>query len=326
MKKSPLSLGHTNTQEPGEGTMSITPSSVTENAFAKLNLTLDVTGRRDDGYHDMLMVMQTVSIADRIVLERVPEPGIHLSCNYRYVPTDERNLAVRAAHIFLRAIGAGDGEQAISGGVSALPGIDLRLDKKIPVGAGMAGGSSDAAAVLRGMNRLFGLPLNRRELEALAEEVGSDVAFCIAGGTQLARGRGEVLEDLPPLPDCHLVICKPGFSISTPELFRKLDEVSLRRHPDTAGMLAALNTGDLREAAIRLYNVFEDVQDRRMRQISEIKSRLLDHGALGAVMTGTGSAVFGLFQDPASAERCAEELKAEFRFCHTAEPVARLDV
>ena len=306
--------------------MSTMLPTVTEYAYAKLNLSLDVTARRDDGYHDMLMVMQTVSLADRIVLERKPNPGLHLSCNYRYVPTDERNLAARAARAYLKAIGA-EAESCLPVSETAdRPGIAIRLEKRIPVGAGMAGGSADAAAVLRGMNRMFGRPLGRQELEALAEQVGSDVAFCIAGGTQLASGRGEVLQNLPPLPACHLVVCKPGFSISTPELFRKLDEVSLRRHPDTAGMLDALDRGDLREVAIRLYNVFEEIPDRRMRQIAEIKSRLLDHGALGAVMTGTGSAVFALFRDADAAAACAGALKQDYRFCHTAEPVARLDI
>ena len=306
--------------------MSTMLPTVTEYAYAKLNLSLDVTARRDDGYHDMLMVMQTVSLADRIVLERMPNPGLHLSCNYRYVPTDDRNLAARAARADLKAIGA-EAESGLPVSETAdRRGIAIRLEKRIPVGAGMAGGYADAAAVLRGMNRMFGRPLGRQELEALAEQVGSDVAFCIAGGTQLASGRGEVLQNLPPLPACHLVVCKPGFSISTPELFRKLDEVSLRRHPDTAGILDALDRGDLREVAIRLYNVFEEIPDRRMRQIAEIKSRLLDHGALGAVMTGTGSAVFALFRDADAAAACAGALKQDYRFCHTAEPVARLDI
>ena len=272
---------------------------MTEYAYAKLNLSLDVTGRREDGYHDMLMVMQTISVSDRIDLELTEEPGIQAECNFRYVPTDGRNLAVRAAQVYLQAVAENQHET---------PGVYIRLEKHIPVGAGMAGGSADAAAVLRGMNRLFGSPLNRKELEALAGQVGSDVAFCIAGGTQLAKGRGEQL----------------GFSISTPELFRKLDEVSLRRHPDTAGMLAALREEDLRGIGIRMYNVFEDVPDRRMRQTGEIKSVLLDHGALGAMMTGTGSAVFGIFSNAEAAERCAADLKKEHRFCRVAEPVEQV--
>ena len=288
---------------------------MTEYAYAKLNLSLDVTGRREDGYHDMLMVMQTISVSDRIDLELTEEPGIQAECNFRYVPTDGRNLAVRAVQVYLQAVAENQHETQ---------GVSIRLEKHIPVGAGMAGGSADAAAVLRGMNRLFGSPLNRKELEALAGQVGSDVAFCIAGGTQLAKGRGEQLEDLPPLPPCWIVVCKPGFSISTPELFRKLDEVSLRRHPDTAGMLAALREEDLRGIGIRMYNVFEDVPDRRMRQTGEIKSVLLDHGALGAMMTGTGSAVFGIFSNTEAAERCAADLKKEHRFCRVAEPVEKV--
>lgn len=286
--------------------------TVQEYAYAKLNLTLDVTAKRDDGYHDMVMVMQTVSVRDSIVLEEIPGKNFQVRCNYPYVPTDERNLAVRAAKAFLNEIGAGE------------KGILIRMDKEIPVGAGMAGGSADAAAVLRGMNRLFNNRMSRRELEKLAEQVGSDVPFCVAGGTALARGRGEVLEDLPPMPDCSIVICKPGFSISTPELFRKLDQVGLRRHPDTDGMLRALEDADLREIAMRMYNVFEEVDDRRMRNEAEIKSVMLDYGALGAVMTGTGSAVFGVFSEEDAATQCAKILGKEHRFCRVAQPVGLL--
>ena len=157
---------------------------VREAAYAKLNLTLDVAEKRSDGYHEMLMVMQTVSLSDAIELKKTGEAGIRATCNFRYVPTDGRNLAVRAAELFCA-------KQGIQN-----QGIRIRMEKKIPVGAGMAGGSADAAAVLRGMNRLFGTDMSRKELEALAEEIGSDVAFCIAGGTSLAKGRGEILEDL----------------------------------------------------------------------------------------------------------------------------------
>ena len=287
---------------------------VQEYAYAKLNLTLDVTAKRDDGYHDMLMVMQTVSVTDSIVLEQTGEKGIRASSNFRYIPTDERNLAVRAAGAYLDAVG------------EEKNGILIRMDKSIPVGAGMAGGSADAAAVLRGMNRLHGNRMNRRELEKLSEQVGSDVAFCVAGGTALARGRGEVLEDLTPMPDCAIVICKPGFSISTPELFRKLDQTGLRTHPDTAGMLSALESGNLKEISMRMFNVFEEVDDRRMRSEAEIKHVLLDYGALGAVMTGTGSAVFGVFGDETAAETCAAYLRSEHKFCHVARPVKRLEL
>ena len=287
---------------------------VQEYAYAKLNLTLDVTAKRDDGYHDMLMVMQTVSITDSVVLEQTGEKGIHAACNFRYIPTDERNLAVRAAGAFLDTIG------------EEKNGILIRMDKTIPVGAGMAGGSADAAAVLRGMNRLYGSRMNRRDLEKLGEQIGSDVAFCIAGGTSLARGRGEVLEDLTPMPDCAIVVCKPGFSISTPELFRKLDQIGLRTHPDTTGMLSALESGNLKEISMRMFNVFEEVEDRRMRSETEIKHVLLDYGALGAVMTGTGSAVFGVFSDETEAATCAAHLRSEHKFCRVARPTGRLEL
>ena len=288
--------------------------TVQEYAYAKLNLTLDVLAKRADGYHDMMMVMQTVSVCDSIRISRTAESGIRTSCNFYYIPTDSRNLAARAAKVFLDRIG--EPEQ----------GIEISLKKDIPVGAGMAGGSADAAAVLRGMNSLYGRPLDRRKLEELAGEVGSDVAFCVAGGTAMASGRGEILQDLDAMPDCSIVICKPGFSISTPELFRKLDQMNLRHHPDTEGMRAAIRDGDLREMGKRMYNVFEEVDDRRIRSVGEIKSVLLDYGALGSMMTGTGSAVFGIYSDRGAAEKCAAKLRSEYSFCRVAEPVKRIEL
>ncbi len=284
---------------------------IKEKAYAKLNLSLDVTGRRDDGYHELVMLMQTVSVADELTLTLDGSGRLTASCNLRFIPTDERNLAVRAALCYLRAVGA-EGQ-----------GLRIRMDKRIPVGAGMGGGSADAAAVLRGLNRLYDGHFTRRELETLAQSIGSDVAFCVAGGSSLARGRGEVLEDLPALPDCVFVIAKPEFSISTPELYKKLDSVPLRRHPDTAGLLQGMAAGDLAAVCRRMYNVFEDVPDRRMRPVGEIKSVLLDHGALGAMMTGTGSAVFGVFAQRDAAESARKALAREYRFCALAEPVAR---
>ena len=283
---------------------------VREKAYAKLNLSLDVTGRREDGFHELAMLMQTVSVCDELTLSLNDSKTVSASCSLHFIPTDERNLAVRAAQYYLAAVGE-------------TQGVHIRMDKRIPVGAGMGGGSADAAAVLRGMNRLFGERLDRRELEKLACSIGSDVAFCVAGGSALARGRGEILEDLAPLPDCLFVIAKPDFSISTPELYRKLDSVVLRRHPDTQGLLQAMEQGRLREICMRMYNVFEDVPDRRMRTVGVIKGTLLDHGALGAMMTGTGSAVFGVFDDVGKAEAARAALGKEYRFCAVAKPVAR---
>ncbi len=285
--------------------------TVLEKAYAKLNLSLDVTAKRADGYHELVMLMQTVSLADEIRLTLNDSGRITAACSLPFIPTDERNLAVRAAGEFLGAVG----EKSI--------GVHLEMQKHIPVGAGMGGGSADAAAVLRALNRLLGHPFSRPELESLACRIGSDVAFCIAGGTSLAKGRGEILEDLKPIPACCFVIAKPGFSISTPELYKKLDGISLRRHPDTSGLLEGIERGNLKEISRRMYNVFEDVPDRRMRTVREIEGRLFASGAIGAMMTGTGSAVFGVFEDSGKAEAARLELLNECRFSTVAEPVPR---
>lgn len=287
------------------------PVVIKEKAYAKINISLDVTGRREDGYHDMAMIMQTVSLCDELTIS-IGGEGVSARSNLRFIPGDERNLAVKAALKYLEA--AGERNRGVS--------IDIR--KNIPVGAGMGGGSADAAAVLRGMNRAFGGRLSEETLMSLAADTGSDVAFCLVGGTMLATGRGERLSPLPPIPPCFITVCKPDFSISTPELFKKLDSVRLKGHPDTAGLIAALEKGSLPELCRRMYNVFEDVGDRRMRTVSQIKGQLLDHGALGAVMTGTGSAVFGVFSDRKQADTACGELKKEYSFCCVTEAVGRL--
>ena len=285
---------------------------ITERAYAKLNLSLDVTGKRADGYHELVMLMQTVSLCDTLRILPREDGRVFATTDLRFIPGDERNLAVRAAMAYREAIGRPE------------LGYQIDIRKQIPVGAGMGGGSADAAAVLRALDRANGCPLGREGLERLALQIGSDVAFCVAGGTALARGRGELLEPLRPMPDCRFVICKPGFSISTPELYRKLDSVPVKIHPDTAGLLAAVEAGDLRALCRRMYNVFEEVDDRRMRAVAEIKSRLLDHRALGAMMTGTGSAVFGVFEREEDARAACAALKGEIRTCRVAVPVDRL--
>ena len=286
--------------------------SIREKEYAKLNISLAVTERRADGFHDMCMVMQTVSICDELELRPTDAGRIQVKSNFSFIPGDERNLAAKAALGFFEAVGK-QGQ-----------GLLITLQKSIPVGAGMAGGSADAAAVLRALNRLYGAPLTADALETLAARVGSDVPFCVRGGTALATGRGEKLEALPSLPACKFVVCKPDFSISTPELFRKLDQTGLRCHPDTAGILAALRDGELEPVARRMYNVFEEVDDRRLRTVREIKSVLLDCGALGAIMTGTGSAVFGVFRPDADCSAAVAALRAEHGFCREARGVDRL--
>lgn len=289
-------------------------TSVNEKAYAKINISLDVTGKRPDGYHDMLMVMQTIILCDDITVALTPGEASRAECNLRFVPCDERNLAVRAANAFFAHCGIEN------------MGAHIKMQKRIPVGAGMAGGSSDAAAVLRALNVLCKTGLNGAALEKIAAEIGSDVAFCVSGGTQLASGRGEILSVLPPMPDCEVVVCKPDFSVSTPELFRRLDAVKLRCHPDTQGIIELLKDGDLPKIARRMYNVFEDVPDRRHNEIAGIKSAMLDGGALGAVMTGTGSAVFGLYDDADAARKTFDALRREWRSTAMAKIMPRIEV
>ncbi len=272
--------------------------ALTLTAPAKLNLTLDVLGRREDGYHEMRMVMTSVSLADEVTLTLEPGEGISLSTDLGFLPTDNKNLAVIAAQRLQKATGADWGK------------LTIHLRKRIPVCAGTAGGSSDAAAVLRGLNRLAGLGLSGEELAKIGECVGADVPYCVLGGTALAEGVGEKLTPLPALPKCWAVLVKPGFSVSTPELFAQLDGQKLHGRPDTAGMMSALESGDLPGVARRLYNVFEEVLPKRRREVvEELKSELVDRGALGACMTGTGSVVYGLYATEESALAAYAALK-----------------
>lgn len=270
-------------------------------AYAKINLTLDVLGKRPDGYHDLSMVMQSVSLADQVIIRETGEEGFTLKTDLGFLPGADKNIAGVAARAFARHTGAD------------LSGLEIELQKHIPVCAGTAGGSSDGAAVLRGLNRWFSCGLSLRHLAEIGEEVGSDVPYCVLGCTALAEGRGEKLTCLPALPDCHIVLCKPGFSVSTPELFRRIDELKLRFHPDTAGVLAALEEGDLTGVSRRMFNVFEEALPAQRRAVvEEIKSTLLSRGALGACMSGTGPTVFGIFDNAESARSVADELKQSY--------------
>ena len=271
-------------------------------AFAKLNLTLDILGKREDGYHDLRMVMQSITLADTLTLEENQGEGLRVSANLRFLPTGEKNLAAAAALRFWEALGREQED------------LDIRIEKRIPVCAGMAGGSSDAAAVLRALNQRAGDPFSPKELARLGERVGSDVPYCVLGGTALAEGRGEVLTPLPPLPRCWVVACKPDFPISTPELFAQADRVKLRRRPDTAGLVAALEAGDLGGVARRMYNVFEDVLPARLyTRVAEIKNDLIQCGALGANMSGSGPTAFGLFDRLEAAQEARSCLTQRYR-------------
>ena len=271
-------------------------------AYAKLNLALDVLGRRADGYHEMRMVMQSVTLSDRIRLETGTGRPLRMTTDLGFLPSNEKNLAAVAALRLCEAAGVSS------------EGLAIDLWKTIPVCAGLAGGSADAAAVLRGLNRLMRLGLSSAELAEIGARVGSDVPYCVRGGTALAEGRGERLTPLPPLPRCHVVLCKPAFSVSTPDLFERIDGVRLRRRPETLGLLGALEAGDLAGVARRMYNVFEDaLPPRRAGEIGEIRNSLIQYGALGASMSGTGPTVFGLFRDASAARHACSALRETYR-------------
>lgn len=266
-------------------------------AHAKLNLTLDVLGKRPDGYHDLRMIMQSVALADALTLKENGSGEVRVSTNLHFLPNNEKNLAAQAALRWWEARG------------QTPRGLDITIEKRVPVCAGMAGGSSDAAAVLRALNRAEGEPLSPPDLAKIGERVGSDVPYCVIGGTALAEGRGEILTPLPSLPRCWVVLCKPEFSISTPALFAKIDSVRLRCRPDTQGAVAALGAGDLAGVARRMYNVFEDaLPERQHARVNDLKNVLIQCGALGASMSGTGPTAFGLFDDESCAQQARERL------------------
>ena len=252
--------------------------------------------------------MQNVALCDEISLEERDREGMTLHTKAAYLPTDENNIAVKAAKVFARETGL------------SLPGLDLTIHKRLPVCAGMAGGSSDGAAVLRMLSRRYRPDMGREELERIAALVGSDVPFCVRGGAALAEGRGERLRDLPGLPDCAVLLCKPDFPISTPELFGLVRVKKLRFHPDTAGMLRALERGDLEEICRYVYNVFEDVLPRKYQRVWEIKRQMLELDALTAAMTGSGPTVFGIFADEAAAREAARVLEREYRQVYVTAP------
>lgn len=283
---------------------------ITIQAPAKLNLTLDVLGRREDGYHDLKMVMQSITLADRLTLRPGQTPGIQVSSSFHFLPTGEKNLAGKAAVCFYQALGRPARD------------LDIAITKHVPVCAGMAGGSSDAAAVLRALNRLEGDPFSPEELAHVGEGVGSDVPYCVLGCTALAQGRGEVLTPLSPLPHCWVVACKPDFPVSTPELFARIDSCRIRRRPDADGLMAALEQGDLMEVARRMYNVFEDVlPERQLARVADIKNTLIQQGALGANMSGTGPTAFGLFSSQSQAQAAYDILKQRYQEVFLAETV-----
>lgn len=265
-------------------------------ALAKINLGLDVLGRRENGYHDVRMVMQSIYLYDDVKIERTKKPGIEIKTNLYFLPVGENNIAYKAAALLLEEFRIKEG-------------VIITLDKHIPVAAGMAGGSSNAAAVLFGMNRIFGLGLSQKGLMARGIKLGADVPYCIMRGTVLAEGIGEELTELPPMPKCTVLIAKPPISVSTKTVYEALDARKGLNHPDINRLIEGLETGNLPYIASAMGNVLEEVTIPLHPVIEEIKNEMKTAGALNAMMSGSGPTVFGLFENKAQARKAQEKIR-----------------
>lgn len=265
-------------------------------AFAKINLGLDVLGKREDGYHEVRMIMQTIRMYDQLDMRKSVEPGIHLTTNKKYIPVDENNLVWRAAKLMMDTCGI-------------MEGVSIHLHKVIPVAAGMAGGSSDAAATLVGMNRLFHCGLSKEKLMELGVQIGADVPYCVLRGTALAEGIGEKLTVLPPMPDCWIMIGKPGISVSTKYVYTTLDLNTDTVHPDIDGMKKALEDGNLYGITERMGNVLQDVTIPAYPEVERIKEQMKTLGAVNAMMSGSGPTVFGIFDNEEKAQKACQKLR-----------------
>ena len=265
-------------------------------AFAKINLGLDVLGKREDGYHEVRMIMQTIRMYDQLDMRKSVEPGIHLTTNKKYIPVDENNLVWRAAKLMMDTCGI-------------MEGVSIHLHKVIPVAAGMAGGSSDAAATLVGMNRLFHCGLSKEKLMELGVQIGADVPYCVLRGTALAEGIGEKLTVLPPMPDCWILIGKPGISVSTKYVYTTLDLNTDTVHPDIDGMKKALEDGNLYGITEQMGNVLQDVTIPAYPEVERIKEQMKALGAVNAMMSGSGPTVFGIFDNEEKAQKACQKLR-----------------
>lgn len=265
-------------------------------ALGKINLGLDILGRRENGYHDVRMVMQTVYIYDRVILKKTKKTEITIDTNLKFLPVNENNIAYKAAQMMREEFHIKEG-------------VHISLEKHIPVAAGMAGGSADAAAVLYGMNLLFSLGLSEEELKKRGVKLGADVPYCIMRGTVLAEGIGEKLSPLPPMPKCYILIAKPPISVSTQTAYEKFDALEEVEHPDIDGIIEGLNHQDLHKIAASMGNVLEDVTEEEAPQIKEIKKIMMESGALGAMMSGSGPTVFGIFNHRSKAKAAAAKIK-----------------
>lgn len=266
-------------------------------ALAKINLGLDVVRRREDGYHEVRMIMQTIQLYDRLDIKRTQEPGIQIQTNLSFLPVNENNLIYKAAKLLMDEFSITDG-------------VSVKLDKRIPVAAGMAGGSTDAAAMLIGVNRLFSLGLTKRQLMERGVQIGADVPYCIMRGTALAEGIGEALSPLPPMVKCPVLIAKPSISVSTKFVYQnlKLDDTTI--HPDIDRLIDDIKAKNLHDIAAHMGNVLETVTIPNYPVIDEIKKHMLSNGAVGAVMSGSGPTVFGLFDDEDTAKKAYKAMRS----------------
>lgn len=269
--------------------------SLSLQARAKINLGLDVLRRREDGYHEVKMVMQTVGICDRLDFVKLSENCIRVSTNKEELPCDEHNLIYRAAKLMKETYGI-------------LEGVSIRLEKNIPIAAGMAGGSTDAAATIHGMDRLFELGLSLEEKQKLGVKIGADVPYCLMGGTALSEGIGEVLTALPSVPEAFLVVAKPDINVSTKFVYENLHANSLTDHPDIDGMVESIRRGDLEGITRRMENVLETVTVKHYPIIEEMKEFLKEQGAMNALMSGSGPTVFGIFKKEETAKAAYEAM------------------
>lgn len=267
-------------------------------ALGKINLGLDVLGRRDNGYHDVRMVMQTLYLYDNVTLEKKEEPGVELETNLSFLPTDDKNIAWKAADMLIQEFGIKEG-------------VRIKLDKHIPVAAGMAGGSTNAAAVLFGMNQMFKLGLSQQDLMDRGVKLGADVPYCIMRGTVLAEGIGEKLTKLPPMPKCYILIAKPPISVSTKVVYDKLDSKEIIEHPDIDALIEGLEEQNLKKITASMGNVLEAVTIDDYPVIDEIKQCMLEAGALGAMMSGSGPTVFGIFDNKQVAKDAYDKVKEQ---------------
>jgi 4-diphosphocytidyl-2-C-methyl-D-erythritol kinase len=270
--------------------------SIRIRAYGKINIGLDVIKKRDDGYHEVKMIMQTVNLFDKLEIYKTNVPKIKISTNLFYIPNDENNLVYKAAKLLFDEF-------------HITNGIRINLYKHIPVAAGMAGGSSDAAATLYAVNKLFNLGLTNQELMERGVKIGADVPYCLMKGTVLATGIGEKLTRLPAMPNCYVVIVKPAFSISTKKVYQSLNIDEIERHPDIDGIIQAIERNDLYTIASKMENVLESVTVKKYPVLDEIKNIMKNYGALGSVMSGSGPTVFGLFDDIRKAKTVIKVIK-----------------